>query len=121
MNVAATCDTNTIVVSIPTALVLNGMRLASKSGAAPAVTPRRYQRGGAGVRSATGRHRRRQMLDEMPIATIDADNATGKPARVRTNGRVTVANPPLMPYGRTRKKMVRGEVERPLRAPSSPG
>jgi hypothetical protein len=52
------------------------------------------------------------MLEEMPIATIEAETATGNPALVSMNGSVTDAYPELIPYGRTRKKIMSGEVVR---------
>src|SRR5262245_30820412 len=96
-----------------TAPAFRGMKASSRQVTAPARSPMRYQRRGVSVRSATGPHRKRQMLEEIPIATIDADNATGKPARVSTNASVTEANPLLMPEGNTRKKKISGDVVRP--------
>jgi hypothetical protein len=47
----------------------------------------------------------------MPMATIEADSATGNPARVSTKGSVTFAKPALIPCGRTRTKNIAGEVD----------
>src|SRR5262249_62068236 len=108
----ATCEMKTTADSAAAAPVFRGMKASDSSVTAAARSPMRYQRRGVSVRSATGPHRKRQMLDEIPIATIDAVSATGKPARVSTNASVTEAKPLLMPEGNTRKKNVGGDVVR---------